>query len=110
MENQLLNEKRKSFGLYEAALATILFIVFNIGFMFLFRAIPVSARQSGSVVYYIASFLIEALFGVAAYVVAVSRKVDFVKGIGANKKVNGNIVFYSVLISFACLIFFGNFY
>ena len=31
MENQLLNEKRKSFGLYEAALATLLFIVFNMG-------------------------------------------------------------------------------
>ena len=108
MENQLLNEKRKSFGLYEAALATILFIVFNMGFMFLFRAIPSSIRQSGSVVYYIASFVIEALFGVVAYVVAISRKVDFVKGIGANKKVNGNIIFYSVLISFVCLIFFGN--
>lgn len=108
MENQLLNEKRKSFGLYEAALATLLFIVFNMGFMFLFRAIPSSVRQSGSVVYYIASFVIEALFGVVAYVVAVSRKVDFIKGIGANKKVNGNIIFYSVLISFVCLIFFGN--
>ena len=108
MENQLLNEKKKSFGIYEAALATLLFIVFNIVFLFLFRAIPVSARQSGSVVYYIASFLIEALFGVTAYVVALSRNVDFVKGIGANKKINGNIVFCSVLISFVCLIFFGN--
>ena len=108
MENQLLNEKKKSFGLYEAALATLLFIVFNIVFLFLFRAIPVSARQSGSVVYYIASFLIEALFGVTAYVVALSRNVDFVNGIGANKKINGNIVFCSVLISFVCLIFFGN--
>ena len=107
MENQLLNEKKKSFGLYEAALATLLFIVFNIGFLILFRAIPVSARQSGSVIYYFASFMIEALFGVTAYVVAVSRKVNFVKGIGADKKINGNIVFYSVLISFVCLFFFG---
>ncbi len=108
MENQLLNEKKKSFGIYEAALATLLFIVFNIGFLFLFRAIPADLRQSGDVIYYIASFLIEALFGVTAYVVAISRNVDFVRGIGANKKINGNIIFYSVLISFACLIFFGN--
>ena len=108
MENQLLNEKRKSFGLYEAALATLLFIVFNIGFIFLYRAIPASARLEGSVIYYIASFLIEALFGVAAYVVAVSRKVNFFKGIGADKKINGNIVFYSILISFVCFFFFGD--
>ena len=103
MENQLLNEKRKSFGLYEAALATLLFIVFNMGFIFLFRAIPANLRQSGSAVYYIASFILEALFGVTAYVVAVSRKVNFFKGIGADKKINGNIVFYSILISFVCL-------
>ncbi len=108
MENQLVNQKKKAFGLYEAALATLLFIVFNIAFLFLFRMVPASARQSGSVVYYIASFLIEALFGVTAYVVAVSRKVDFVKGIGADKKITGNMVFYSVLVSFACLVFFGN--
>ena len=52
--------------------------------------------------------MIEALFGVTAYVVAVSRKVNFFKGIGADKKINGNIVFYSILISFVCLFFFSD--
>lgn len=108
MENQLLNEKRKSFGLYESALATLLFIVFNVGFIILYREMPISLRQEGSVIYYIVSFLIEALFGVTAFVVASSRKVDFIKGIGADKKINGNIVFYSVLISFVSIFFFGD--
>ena len=108
MENSLLNSKKKSFGLYEAALATILFIVFNSVFIFFYRMVPVDAREEGSAVYYIASFLIEALFGVTAFVVATTRKVDFVKGIGANKKVNGNIVFYSVIMTLACLFLFGN--
>lgn len=108
MENKLLNSKKKTFGLYEAALATVLFIVFNCAALFFYRMVPASARGEGSFVYYVASFVIEALFAVTAYVVAVFRNIDFVKGIGADKKINGNIVFYSVLISFACLIFFGN--
>lgn len=103
-----LDSKRKSFGLYESALATLLFIVFNIVFLMFYRMIPVSVRGSGSVIYYIASFMIEALFGVTAYVVAYSRKVDFKTAVGADKKVNGNIIFYAILISFVCLIFFGN--
>lgn len=108
MENKLLNSKKKTFGLYEAALATVLFIVFNCAALFFYRMIPASARGEGSFVYYLATFVIEALFAVAAYVVAVSRNIDFIKGIGADKKVNGNIVFYAFLISVACLIFFGN--
>ena len=107
MENKLLNSKKKSFGLYEAALATVLFIAFNTFAVFLYRMVPAGSRGEGSFIYYFASFVIEALFAVTAYVVAVFRDVDFVKGIGADKKINGNIVFYSVLISFACLIFFG---
>lgn len=103
-----LNSKRKTFGFYESALATLLFIVFNIVFLMFYRMIPVSVRGSGSVIYYIASFMIEALFGVTAYVVAYSRKIDFKTAIGADKKVNGNIIFYAILISFVCLIFFGN--
>ena len=98
MENNLLTEKRKSFGLYEAALATILFIVFNAAFLFVYRMFPVNLRASGTLVYYFASFFIEAVFGIAAYVVAVTRKVNLIEGLGANKKISGNIIFYGVLI------------
>lgn len=108
MENNLLNAKRKKFGFYEAALATILFIVFNNVFSFFWLMVPVEFREQGTALYYIGQFLVEALFAVVAYVVAVTRKVDFVKGIGADKKINGNLVLYGVLISIVCLIFFGN--
>ena len=39
MENKLLNSKKKTFGLYEAALATVLFIVFNCAALFFYRII-----------------------------------------------------------------------
>lgn len=107
MENVLLVQKKKSYGLFEAAFATILFIIFNVLFLFIYRMFPLSFRQN-EVVYYLASFLIEFLFAVTAYVVAVSRKVDFKEASGLNKKVNSNILFYGGLISFASLLLFGN--
>ena len=107
MENALLNSKKKKYGLFEAALATILFIVFNVAFLFVYRMFPLSLRQN-KIIYYFASFMIEFLFAVAAFVVATSRKVDFKDATGLNKKINGNIIFYGALISFASLILFGN--
>ncbi len=108
MENNLLKTYRKDYDLFDAALATVLFILFNAIFLFCYRMLPLSFRTYGGVGYYVASFLIEFLFGVTAYVVARSRKVDFVKATGLNKKINGNIVFYCILISFASLFLFGN--
>lgn len=107
MENNLLNAKKKKFGLYEAALALILYIVFTNVFSFFWGMVPKDVRKAPYAAYFIAQFLIEALFAVVAYVVATTRKVDFVKGIGADKKINGNLVLYGILISFICLVFFG---
>lgn len=106
MENTLLTEKKKSFELYDAALATILFIVFNFAFSFIYSMIPKSVRAN-DVVYFLASFTIEALFAVAAYVVARARKTDFLVALGARKKINSNCIFYGIIISFACLLFFS---
>ena len=111
MDNNLINmvdSKNKKFGIYEAALACILYIAFNSIFIWGYRMLPSNFRQADSFWFYLASFLIEALFGVTAYVVAVTRKLKFVSAIGADKKINGDVVFYGVLISFVCLIFFGN--
>lgn len=102
------NSKEKKFGLYEAALATLLYLVFSTGFLWIYRMCPAFMRTGGSVWFYIASFLVEAIFGVTAYVVATSKKISFLDAIGAKKKINGDIVFYGVLISFVCLIFLGN--
>lgn len=107
MENQLLNAKRKSFGIYEAALATILFILFTGMFSFVYTMIAVSVGIS-EVVYYIASFISPLVIASAAYVTAKARKVDFVHATGLNKKVNSDCVFYAIIVSFVCMLFFSD--
>lgn len=100
-------QKNSTFSLYEASLATLLFIVFNISFMFLYKLLPVSFRANKAV-YYICSFLIEFLFAVTSFVVAKSRKIDFVQACGLNKKFNLKIVWYGFLISVVCLVAFSD--
>lgn len=110
MEIKLKIEKKQNnsaFSLYEAGLATLLFIVFNISFMFLYKLLPISFRANKAV-YYICSFLIEFLFAVTSFVVAKSRKIDFVEACGLNKKFNLKIVCYGFLISVVCLVAFSD--
>lgn len=108
MENKLLNNhKSKSFGIYEAALATLLFIVFNVVFMFLYGLMPVSIRANKAV-YFLVSFLVEFLFAVVSLTVAGVRGINFFEANGLNKKINLNIVFYGFLISIVSLVAFGD--
>lgn len=57
-------------------------------------------------VYYVASFLIEAVFALAAYIVAVSVKTNIWVAAGMNKKINGKLILYGAIISITCLVFF----
>lgn len=107
MENKLLDARRVKFGIYESALASILFIIYNFLFLLLYRMLPVSFRMKG-VVSFVAQFLLEALFAVAAITVAVVKNVDIKKAAGLNKKINGKIVGLGFLISLVCIIGFGN--
>lgn len=112
MENVILkeleNEKnKKTFGIFEAALGTLLFIIFNFAFIFLFRLIPAGIRANKAV-YYIASFFIEFLFGVTAYTVAKSRKIVIQNETGMTKKISGKLVFLSILVALVCLFFLSD--
>lgn len=107
MENKLLDARKVKFGIYESALASLLFIIYNFLFLLFYRMLPISFRAN-EVVVYIAQFLIEALFGVTAITVAVTRNINMVKACGMNKKINAKIVGYGFLVSFVCIIAFGS--
>ncbi len=106
MDNELLTGKKNKFGVFEAALATLLFLVFNVVFMESFYAFAYKygVTQVGVL---LAQFLVEALFGLAAWVVAIFCKTNIIKAAGLNKKVNILMVVYGALIAFCAIIFFA---
>lgn len=103
---RLLTEKRRQFGIYEAALASLLFIIYNFIFLQLYSFLPGSVR-SNQIVYFLANFLLEFMFALTAITVASARRVKIKEASGMNKKVSGNLVFYCFLISIVCLIGFS---
>jgi len=105
MDNSLIKKTKKSFDVFEAALACIIFIVFNFVFLQIFYALP-SAIKTGPFVI-LANFMLEALFGVASWVVAKTTNIDLIKAAGFNKKVNGKIVWYGFLTAVVSLCMFG---
>ena len=107
MENNLLSTKRTRFGIYEAALASLLFIVFNFVFVQIYGFIPKNVR-SLDIVYYVASFFLEFVFALTSIVVALSRRIDIKKASGIDKKISLKTVGYCFLISIVSLFGFGN--
>lgn len=107
MENSLLKTKKVKFGVYESALATLLFVIYNFLFLQFYGMIP-KAIRANDIVSSIANFLLECTFAVAAITVALSRKVDMKKATGINKKFNGRMVWLGFLISIVCLFGFGS--
>lgn len=107
MENDLSVGKRTKFSVFDAALATTLFILFNFLFSFVYGSIPPSVRAN-DVVYFIASFLVEALFAVVAFLVAFVRKIDIKKAANMDKKISGKMVGLTFLISLVCLFGFSD--
>ncbi len=103
---ELDDGRRKTFGIYESALATLLFIIFNFVFLTLYGLLPINIRAIEAV-YYIASFFIEFLFGVTAYTVAMTRKIRIQEAAGMNKKINGQMFGYAFLIAIICLFGFS---
>lgn len=99
--------KGKTFGVFESALASFLFIVFNAIFLFVYGLLPKSMRQQ-TAVYYLASFLLEGMFGVTSVVVAMSQNISIFTETKMNKKINGKMILLGLAISLICLIGFGN--
>lgn len=107
MNNELLNQKKTEFGIFEAALATLLFVLLNVFFMESF----VSIVKTGVVTdlgVLLAQFLVELLFGGAAYLVAIFCKTNIIKAAGLNKKVSVYMIVYGVLIAMCCIFFFAS--
>ncbi|MBP3582265.1 MAG: CPBP family intramembrane metalloprotease [Clostridia bacterium] len=107
MENKLLSAKKDKFGLYEAALASLLFIIYNVVFVFGYRLAPLSIKKYEFVTY-IVTFLLEGLFALTSLTVACGKKIDIKKASGLDKKFNGRIVGLGFLISVVALFCFGN--
>ena len=63
--------------------------------------------KTNKVVYYLASFLVEFLFAVVAYIVAKIVKTNIWKTSGMDKKINGKIILLGLAISIICLLFFS---
>jgi hypothetical protein len=106
MENQLLIQKKKSFGIYEAALASLLFIIFNFVFIKIYGFIPRNIRAN-QFVYYIASFLVEFMFALTAIVVAWARHISLFEAAGMKKKINGKLIGIGFLIALVAIFGFG---
>jgi hypothetical protein len=60
MENKLLGAKKDKFGLYEASLASLLFIIYNFIFVLGYKLLPVSFKNN-EILTYVVMFLIEFL-------------------------------------------------
>ncbi len=102
-----VREERKSFAIFETALACVLFILFNFIFSMGYSLIPARFRAN-IVVECVAQFLVEFLFAVAAYVVSRFRHIDCLAAAGMKKKISGKIVGLAFLISAVLLLFFSS--
>lgn len=107
MEDKLLTPKKDKFGLYEAALASLLFIIYNFIFVLGYKMLLGSIKQYSATTY-IVSFLLEFLFALAALTVACAKRIDIKKASGIDKKFNGRMVWLGFLISLVALFCFGN--
>lgn len=99
-------KKRTKFGIFESALACIVFVLLNFLFVLGYSLLPNSMRANKAV-YYLAQFLIESVFGVASWIVATSTNVDLLSAGGFKKKVNGKIVGLGAVLAFVSIIAFA---
>lgn len=107
MNNTKLLGKRKDYTIFDSALACVLFIILTFSFSLVYNSLPSSVRANKPL-YYFASFLLEALFGVAAWIVATARNVDLIEANGLKKKVNGKIVGLCAVLAIASIYLFGS--
>ena len=107
MDSNLISSKRVKFGIYESALASLLFVIYNFLFIQLYSFVP-SSIKSNTFVNFVASFLLEFTFALAAITVALSKKIDLKKASGMSKKISGRQVWLGFWVSVACLLCFGD--
>lgn len=101
------NLQKSRFGLYEAALATITFVLLNVASQWVLSFFDMS-KIVGTFWYYPVHIFIEAMFALAAYIVAKSQKLDIVADTGLKNKVSWPMVGWCFAVSFVSLFLFGN--
>lgn len=113
--NQTINQqktiekklKRKQFDLFDAGYATLCFIILQIVFVLILRALNLNLVPF-NFEYCIASFLIEAVFVLASITVALSRNVEFFNATSFNKKIDWKTALLAVAISLICIFGFSS--
>ena len=108
MENRLLNKRKVKFGLFESALASILFIIYNFLFVQLYLSIFPDGAPAETFAMFVVQFLLEAMFAVTAVTVALSKRVNIVKASGLKKRINTKLVLLALGVAAASLYGFGH--
>lgn len=99
--------KRKQFDLFDAGYATLCFIILQIVFIMVLRALNLNLVPF-NFEYCIASFLIEAVFVLASITVALSRNVEYFNATTFNKKIDWKTALLAVAISLICIFGFSS--
>lgn len=113
MENQNISPKiekklkRKQFDLFDAGYACVCFIILQLVCSFLILLFRKEIASHASL-YFIAQFVVEAVFIYASLIVSASRDVEFVKATTYNKKFSWKTALLAVAISVICMIGFSS--
>ncbi len=99
--------KRNRFNLFDSAYACVCFIILQIIATFLI-AIFRDQIKTHEWLYFIAQFLVEAVFIVATIIVSASRDVDFIKSTTYNKKLDYRTALLAIAISAICIVGFSS--
>lgn len=108
MKNRLLNKRKVKFGVFESALASLLFVIYNFLFVQVVLAVYPNGVPGETFSMFVVQFLLEAVFAVTAITVALSKKVGFVKATGLKKRINVKLVLLALGVAFVSLYGFGN--
>ena len=106
--NGSLLKTKSEFDISESALACIVFIVFNILTLIILTIFGVNLKLLSDFAYYTVHAVVEALFALAALVVAKAKKKNLIEAAGMKMKVNGAIVGWSFLLALVSLFGFAN--
>lgn len=99
--------KRNRFNLFDSAYACVCFIILQIISTLLIRIFK-NQIYSYQSLYFIAQFVVEAVFFIATIIVSSSRNVDFVKSTTYNKKLDYRTALLAIAISAICIVGFSS--
>lgn len=95
------------FDISDSAYACVIFIIFSLFFSFGLGFSGLTWTTS-SFLYFVLNIVNEGLFALASVFVAKTRNKNIVKSAGLDKKINGSIIGWCLLLAIVSLIGFGN--